>query len=116
MLAVTPEGLPLGVLGMKAWARDLSELGKKKPHVKKPIDEKENVKWLEGVKQLTALKAGCPKTHMISVCDREADIYDLFVAPRPDGVDWLIRASWNRKLDHPDQYLWEAMASAPELG
>lgn len=27
-----------------------------------------------------------------------------------------IRASWNRKVDHPDQYLWEAMASAPELG
>jgi hypothetical protein len=116
MLAVTPEGLPLGVLGMKAWARDLSELGKKKLRFKKPIDEKESVKWLEGIKQLTALKAGCPKTHMISVCDREADIYDLFVAPRPDGVDWLIRASWNRKVDHPDQYLWEAMASAPELG
>ncbi|BBE09381.1 Transposase for transposon Tn5 [Mycoavidus cysteinexigens] len=116
MLAVTPEGLPLGVLGMKAWARDLSELGKKKQRAKRSIDEKESVKWLEGVKQLTALKAGCPKTHMISVCDREADIYDLFVAPRPDGVDWLIRASWNRKVDHPDQYLWEAMASASELG
>ncbi len=70
MLAVTPKGLPLGVLGMKAWARDLSELDKKKQHVKKPLDKKESVNWLEGVKQLTALKAGCPKTHMISVCDR----------------------------------------------
>ena len=37
-------------------------------------------------------------TEIISVGDREADVYDLFVAERPVGVELLIRAAWNRRV------------------
>ncbi|GHU24448.1 hypothetical protein FACS189488_09130 [Betaproteobacteria bacterium] len=40
----------------------------------------------------------------------------LFVAERPAGVDWLVRASWNRNVAHPEHDLWDHMASAPVLG
>jgi hypothetical protein len=40
----------------------------------------------------------------------------LFIEERPAGVDWLVRAAWNRSVDHPEHYLWEQMASAPVLG
>ena len=65
---------------------------------------------------LSALKARCPDTHIVGVCDREGDVYDVFVAERPAGVDWLVRAGWNRSVAHPEKYLWEAIAATPALG
>lgn len=116
MLAVTPEGLPLGVLGMKTWTRPPEERGKKHSRKQRAIRDKESVKWLEGLEHVSALKAHCPDTHIVGVCDREGDVYDVFVAERPAGVDWLVRASWNRSVAHPEKYLWETLAAAPVLG
>lgn len=116
MLAVTPEGLPLGVLGMKTWTRTPEERGKGELRRRRTIREKESAKWLEGLEHLSALKAHCPQTHCIVVCDREGDIYDVFRADRPAGVDWLVRASWNRRVAHPQKYLWETIVAAPVLG
>lgn len=116
MLALTPEGLPLGVLGLKTWTRPLEQLGKRGLRRKLPVQEKESAKWIEGLNQVTALKHHCPDTSVVGVCDREADLYDLFVAERAAGVDWLVRAAWNRGVDHPDKYLWEAMQSVAEVG
>ncbi|MFP3560896.1 hypothetical protein SB861_61475, partial [Paraburkholderia sp. SIMBA_049] len=48
LLAVTPDGLPLGVLGMKTWVRPEAVFGKSAPAVTRPIEQKESVKWLEG--------------------------------------------------------------------
>lgn len=36
----------------------------------------------------------CPQTHFIHVGDREADVYDLFMATRPLGVDLRVRTAW----------------------
>lgn len=116
MLAVTPEGLPLGVLGMKTWVRNDNELGKKVTRKARQIHQKESYKWLEGIQHLDTLSELCPQTQLVSVCDREADIYDLFAASRAPGVHWLVRAAWDRKVDHPDKYLWTAMKSQDLLG
>lgn len=116
MLALTPEGLPLGILGMKTWARQLDELGKSKRRRSLPVHAKESAKWLEGQHHLSTLKAYCPQTQIVSVSDRESDIYDLFIEKRAPGVDWLVRASWNRGVDHPEKYLWETMQSIPIIG
>ncbi|GAB7546052.1 hypothetical protein CS8_057350 [Cupriavidus sp. 8B] len=53
---------------------------------------------------------------MVSVSDREGDVYDVFIAPRSTGVDWLVRAAWNRRVEHPEKYLWDAVEAAPALG
>ncbi|CAN7731536.1 IS4 family transposase [Paraburkholderia hospita] len=116
LLALTPEGLPLGVIGMKTWIRRPEEFGKKHLREQRPVREKESAKWLEGGEQLNALKPYCPGTHIVGVSDREGDVYDVFLAPRPAGVDWLVRASWNRRVAHPDRHLWETVLAAPALG
>lgn len=116
LLAVTPDGLPLGVLGMKTWVRPAGEYGKARQRRERTIREKESVKWLEGSEHLAALKVHCPNTRIVGVSDREGDVYDVFVAERPAGVDWLVRASWNRRVAHPEQYLWQTVAAAPVLG
>ncbi|WP_265286903.1 IS4 family transposase [Verminephrobacter eiseniae] len=113
-LAVSPEGLPLGVLGMKTWVRPAEASGKRAKRKKLPIADKESVKWLEGHEQLVALKANCKDTHIVGISDREGDIYDVFMAQRLEGVDWLVRAAWNRRVEHEEQYLWQTvMVRAP---
>ncbi|WP_051974670.1 hypothetical protein [Cupriavidus necator] len=116
VLAVTPEGLPLGVLSMKTWVRAPQDSGKTRQRRALSIREKESVKWLEGLECLEPLKPQCPDTRLVAVSDREGDMYDVFLAQRPAGVDWLVRAAWNRGVDHPEKYLWETVAAATVLG
>lgn len=116
LLALSPEGLPLGLLGLKTWVRPPEQQGKKHQRKRLPVTEKESVKWLEGLAQLATLKGYCPDTRFVAVCDREADIYDLFLAERPAGVDWLVRAAWDRGVEHGEGHLWAAVASVPPLG
>ncbi|MGH8783830.1 MAG: IS4 family transposase [Cupriavidus necator] len=116
LLAVTPEGLPLGVLGMKTWVRPDAQLGKKQQRKHRPIADKESVKWLEGIGHMGALKARCPDAKMVCIGDRESDIYELFVAERPAGVEWLIRAASDRRTTNPEHCLWEAVTATTPLG
>jgi len=117
-LAITPEGVPLGILGQKVWARDTkicSEQGeyKRGKHKGKPIEDKESIKWIDGMDVTIAAREACPDTWVVGVGDREADVYDLFIYKRPDGVDILVRASWDRAVDEEEKYLWKAIATAP---
>ncbi|SAL07988.1 Transposase for transposon Tn5 [Caballeronia arationis] len=116
LLAVTPEGLPLGVLGMKTWVRPEEEFGKKHQRKTRPVHEKESAKWLEGIAHLAELKKRCADARFVCVGDRESDLYELFAAERPAGVDWLIRAAVNRRARHPEGYLWEAVQATAPLG
>ncbi|MEX3816511.1 IS4 family transposase [Paraburkholderia sp. BR13439] len=116
LLALTSEGLPLSVIGPKTWIRRLEELGKKHLRGQRSVQEKERAKWLEGIEQLGILKTHCPHTQVIGVSDREGDVYDVFLARRPAGVDWLVRASWNRRVAHPDRYLLETVLALPVIG
>ena len=111
-LALTPERVPLGLLQQQVWARDPAT-PRHGDHKQRPIDAKESQKWLTSLDAVIAARTACPTSHFVSVGDREADVYDLFLVARPAGVDLLIRAAQNRKADHPDKYLWAAMASAP---
>lgn len=52
----------------------------------------------------------------VSVGDREADVYDLFLEPRPRGVDLLVRAAWDRRVEHDETYLGASVAAAPQVG
>ncbi|MGF6960518.1 hypothetical protein [Paraburkholderia youngii] len=91
-------------------------MGKKHLRGQRSVQEKERAKWLEGIEQLGILKTHCPHTQVIGVSDREGDVYDVFLARRPAGVDWLVRASWNRRVAHPDRYLWETVLALPVIG
>ena len=111
-LAITPDRVPLGVLQQQVWARDTATV-RQQDHKTRPIAEKESQKWLTSVEAVIAARAACPDTQFVSVGDREADVYDLFVQERPEGVDLLVRAAQDRKTDESDGYLWRAMDAAP---
>lgn len=116
-LAMTPERVPLGLLAQDVWTRDAADLGKRATRKQRPISEKESQKWLTSLEAVKAAHAQCPETRFISVGDREADVYDFFLVARPPGVDLLVRASWDRRVeDAPQPHLWAAVEEAPVVG
>ncbi len=103
-LAVTPERLCLGVVDNYYWAR--KTIKHRTPHEKSrdnhrtPLKEKESHRWLKGYQIANRVAAQLPKTMVVSVADREADIYDLYHEaqnnnPYKTAAYWLIRASAN---------------------
>lgn len=121
-LAVTTKGLPLGLLDQKIFSRELREKDNKKakPHANLPIEEKESYRWietLENTKEVTG------SARVITVCDREADLYDFFLCSHQIGAPALVRANADRTINRKSRYaeknvekLWEHMRKQPDTG
>lgn len=98
-LAVTPNELPLGVISTENFDRSAESLGKTEERNNLPIEEKESYRWLKGYRLACELASECPHTQIISVADREADIYDIYVdAQQQSGrrADYVIRVKEDR--------------------
>lgn len=113
-VAFTPERLPLGFLAQEVWTRDPATIGKRAQRRDLPIAAKESQKWLTSLTAVSALAAHCPTTQFVSIGDREADIYDLFLVARPPSVDLLVRAAWDRRTRGDEHRLWARLAAAPD--
>lgn len=112
-LAFTPARLPLGVLGLRLWARNPEQLQRRTTRRKRPIEDKESYKWIDSVHAIAALKAQLPDTRVVSVADRESDVYEFFTAARALDVEVLTRAAWDRNVKGPEGKLFEQLAAAP---
>lgn len=110
--AVSEDRVPLGSWDWQVHAR--------KPKVRtapkrkrKPIEEKESYRWLEGYRKACSLSEQASGVEVISCADREGDIYEVFVEwqqRRQDklpAAEWLIRCNQNRALLQDDD---EALA------
>lgn len=93
-LMVSQEGVPLGVLDQQVWSRPQNLDRDKEAHKKKPITEKESFKWLQGLRHLPKLRQ-----RVITVCDREADIYELFQDAVNHERDFIVRVCRDRRLE-----------------
>jgi len=112
LLAISPEGTPLGVLHEHFWARPPEEMGKRKSRNRRTLSEKESQRWLNGV---TAAEAALPDhPHVVVVGDRESDLYDLFAMARNSRTDLLVRIrDRRRRVEHPAKYLGNAIGESP---
>jgi hypothetical protein len=108
MHAFTPDGTPLGTV----WADCLNRVDgvshadaadKQRDRKRTPIERKESVRWLSGLRRGRAIADRLPQVRCICVSDSESDIYELFAEPRREreggpAVDWLVRACQDRAL------------------
>ncbi len=99
-VAFTPERVNLGVLGTKLWQRPEGPVAHER--ARKPIEEKESYRWLEGYALACEVQHACPQTVVVSVADCEGDIQEWFLdAMNRSGeerAEFLIRAKCNRRL------------------
>jgi len=126
-LAISTEGLPLGISSQQIYARQAflsNETIKKKKEINStlPIEQKESNRWLDALKQ-TKLSFDQPNQKIVTVADREADIYDLFRLVEELDSHFLIRLNHNRKVNKTaihsaisGEYLWDLMTNSKTQG
>lgn len=97
-LAVTTDGLPLGLAAVKFWTRakfkGTNALKRKINPTRVPIEAKESLRWLENMRQATAL-LGDP-ARLVHIGDRENDIYEFFCAAQAADTHFLVRTCVDR--------------------
>jgi hypothetical protein len=116
-MAFSPEGVALGLLDVQVWARDEKEFGKKAQRKQRSIEQKESRKWLLSFEAAASAQRELPATVVVSVGDREADVYELFelAASRADHPKLLVRAEQDRLLSEGQGQLWAAVEAQPRL-
>jgi hypothetical protein len=117
-LAMTVHGVPLGFLDAQCWARDPEEFGKKVLRRDTPIEDKESYRWIKSYQAVAAVQERQPQLTLVSVADREGDIYELFAEAlrTPGGPKLLVRAQHNRALQDEEERLIEMLQARPIAG
>lgn len=97
-IALTPERLCLGLTDLHMWTRQA--LGSRKETHRRPLEEKESYRWLAGYEAANKVALSAPDTVVVSVADREGDIYDVLekMPSQTHKAYWLIRSQHNRKI------------------
>jgi hypothetical protein len=110
-LAITTEGVPLGLAAIKFWTRKkfkgTASLKRKVNPTRIPIEKKESIRWLENLKQSTELlddPARC-----VHIGDRESDIYELFCAAQEVETHFLVRTCVDRLAGDGDHTIADEM-------
>lgn len=112
-LAITTQGLPLGLTAVKFWTRKkfkgTNALKRKINPTRVPIEEKESYRWLENLRQSTDLLQ-CPD-RCVHIGDRESDIYELYCLASELNTHFLVRTCVNRLAENTT--LEEEMNNVP---
>lgn len=116
-MAFTENGVPLGLLDVQCWSRKPEEAGKGALRHSLPIEQKESMKWLNSYCAVGQIQQLCSETMLVSVGDREADIYELFEASRDSSSpELLVRAMRGRSRKVEQIELWEKLSQQPVSG
>lgn len=114
-LAVSPDGVPLGLVAQESWARDPAAMGQATRRRTRVAADKESARWARVAAQSRAVIPAGVRT--VTVADREADLFGLFAAPRPANAHLLIRvAQTERRVAEEQARLALAAAAAPVWG
>jgi hypothetical protein len=87
-----------GAIDLMLWAREGESEGKAgagKRAARKPLEEKESYRWAERAVTGRERLSGVPKATVVQ--DREGDIYESCPLLKEHDVNWVIRASHDRK-------------------
>mgnify|MGYP006428947603 CR=1 FL=1 len=114
-MTFTPEGTPLGLIDLQSWARDAETHGwSRLGGDDRDFSDKESGKWLDSHLAASQLQEQLPESRVVSVADREGDLYELLLeANRPERADLLARLRKNRNLAHGSGKLIETLDAQP---
>jgi len=92
-LALTTNGIPLGIVSQKIYARKAETSDPSRNYKKLDIKDKETYKWVECI---NGIKKNLKGVRVVVIGDRESDIYDVFRQAKDLEVEVLIRVAQNR--------------------
>ena len=132
--AVTPDRLPLGIIDNNFWHREPEVFkGKKSERDKQPIEEKESYRWIASYLKACEVAKETPETQIIHICDRDADMIELFEIASQKAkqgepyANFIVRSQYDRSIekeesekdsenDNINKKLWRSLRNSPTLG
>ena len=117
-LAITPEGLPLGLTAAKFWSRPqfkgCNALKRKINPTRVPIEQKESMRWLDNLRRSTNL-TDAPE-QCVHIGDRESDIFELYCLAQDLGTNFLVRSCVDRLVEDGDTTISRVMSDLQSSG
>jgi hypothetical protein len=116
--ALTPDNVVLGAVWSKIMIR--SELNEqeqleratrtkaekkkiKRLKSKRPVEDKESFRWIEGYRETNKIAGLHPQTTCVCIGDSESDFFEIFAEPRENNAHILVRACYDRRCS-TDEY------------
>lgn len=122
LVAFHPTGVPLGVVWEKHWTRSEIDTAstpeeKRKKRQQTPIEDKESIRWIEGLRVAREVAETSPETQCILVCDSESDIHEFFAEPwqtsHGQPLEILVRSCQPRATTTKSLSVLEAVRATP---
>jgi hypothetical protein len=114
-MAVTTDGLPLGILSSEITSPKIQKIKRTKNEERNSsIETKKIFSWIKGIRDCMSIKKLTPETALVNVMDREGDFYELFDTHRNEciKIDLLVRAAFDRKING-DNKLFDKLRNTP---
>jgi hypothetical protein len=109
-MLVTPDNQVLGMVQNNIWTRDLETIkltakDKRERNRQRPIEEKESMRWILSYREINEIAKQYPQKRVVSIGDRESDIFDLLRESTQDNASAkiIIRATHDRKTIEDDE-------------
>ena len=116
VLLVDPRcGETLGLIDQSRWVRDWATRGKHHARRERCYEEKESFKWQQASERVST-RLGDKTTRVISVCDREADVYEYMLYKQTMKERFVVRMARDRALAGERRYLSDVVSRLPPLG
>ena len=116
VLLFAPEQQELvGLIEQPRWTRDISSRGKKHVRAQTPYEEKESFKWQSASVNLST-RLGAKMADVISVCDREADIYEYLQYKLSKQHRFVVRSMQSRHIEQSEEKLYDYAAGLESAG
>jgi hypothetical protein len=110
-LALTADGVPLGLLRQVFWRRPVRRPTNRRPANKRPIDKKETRHWLDAVTTSAERIAAVPGAPRITfLVDREGDSASMLCTLIATKQDFIVRGNWDRTVRAEDGRSWKVRA------
>lgn len=114
-LLITPQRVPLGLIDQQVWVRDPAEYRQPKS-TERPSEAKESRKWSISLLATARAQRQLGSTRLVNLGDSEADLYPLFYQAQEQSQALLVRAAYDRRVDHPQRHLWAYLGRQPLAG
>lgn len=115
LLLEAASGRTLGLGHQQRWCRDPQARGQRHRRGERAYEDKESFKW-QRASQALGEAFGDDMQRVISVCDREADVYEYLQFKQALGQRFVVRAAWDRRTTGEQRRLFAEATAAPRLG
>jgi hypothetical protein len=113
LLLDSGSGSTVGLIEQDRWCREKSKRGQRHKRKERAYEKKESFKWEPS---RVSSRLGELKSRVISVCDREADVYEYLMYKSGESERYVVRSSWDRRISEQWGRLREQLGHTEKLG